>query len=262
MLGKLIKHEFRATGRMILPMFTAVLIVSVLARFAFRMLDSGLPIFLGLFLYFIVFAFFIGLIGAFIYTFVIMVVRFKRNILSDEGYLTMTLPASIHSVLWSKIIVSIVWSAATVLVVGLGAVIAAFDASWVYDILKDLGYLAELFLSIDNKAQVIGWFFAAIVYVIVYSITYCLNIYSCMAIGYGFARHKALLSGAAFIAIGIVMSWVSGSELQYLAVMNDQVPFSVGFYQNFAVMLGTQLFKGAVFYVITWLNLKYRLNLE
>ncbi len=87
-----------------------------------------------------------------------------------------------------------------------------------------------------------------------------------MAFGFGFARHKVLMSVGAFFLLGIVMSWVSGSGLQMLVVMNEQVltdvSFSTGFYQNYAVLLATQLFKGAVYYVITWLNLKYRLSLE
>ena len=41
MLGKLLKQEFRATGRIMLPVFGALLILSVLANFSIRLLDAG-----------------------------------------------------------------------------------------------------------------------------------------------------------------------------------------------------------------------------
>ncbi|MBR1843233.1 MAG: hypothetical protein IJ788_08190 [Oscillospiraceae bacterium] len=266
MLGKLLKHEFRATGRLILPMYAVVLLVSLFAHFAFRMLDRGLPVFLGLLLYLIVAAFFIGLIGAFVYTFVVMIVRFKRNVLSDEGYLTMTLPVSIHSILWAKIIVSLVWSAATVLIAALSVVIAAFEVGWVVEALKDLGYLFELFFSYDDKASVLGWMLSIALYAVVSGIVGCLNIYSCMTIGYGFARNKVLWSIVAYFIISIILGWIGGGSLQVLVSLNENVftseTFNESFYQNFTLLFGSQLLYGVIFYVLTWWNLRYRLNLE
>lgn len=266
MLAKLIKHEFKATGRLILPMYAVVLLVSLFAHFAFRMLDRNMPIFIGLALYLIVAAFFIGLIGAFVYTFVVMIVRFKRNVLGDEGYLTMTLPASIHSILWAKIIVSLVWSAGTVLIVGLSALIAAFDVGWVVEALKDLGYLFELFFSYDHKASVLGWMLSAALYAVVSGIVGCLNVYSCMSIGYGFAKNKVLWSIVAYFVIGIILGWMNGGGLQVLITLNENVftseTFNESFYQNFTLLFGFQFLQGIIFYVLTWWNLRYRLNLE
>lgn len=263
MLGKLLKHEFRATGRLILPMYAVVLLVSLFAHFAFRMLDRNMPIFIGLVLYLIVAAFFIGLIGAFVYTFVVMIVRFKRNVLSDEGYLTMTLPASIHSILWAKIIVSLVWSAATVLIAALSVVIAAFEVGWFKNALDALREIAEIFVEEALMAQLLGWGISAILLAILSGIVGCLNIYSCMSIGYGFAKNKALCSIAAFFVLGIVTGWINGGTLQIIIAVADRVTSAnPAVYQYIAIMAVSELLQGIIFYVLTWWNLRYRLNLE
>lgn len=38
-----------------------------------------------------------------------MVVRFRNNLMTDEGYLMFTLPVSVHQLLWSKLLVSMLW---------------------------------------------------------------------------------------------------------------------------------------------------------
>ena len=47
---------------------------------------------------------------------VVMIQRFYKNVLGDEGYLTLTLPVNVHEILWSKLIVSFVWFLATGLI--------------------------------------------------------------------------------------------------------------------------------------------------
>ena len=59
----------------------------------------------------------IGMIAVTVMTTVVMVLRFYRNLLRDEGYLMHTLPVSVHSLVWSKLIVSLCWFAVTFLVI-------------------------------------------------------------------------------------------------------------------------------------------------
>ena len=124
MLGKLLKHEFRATARTMLPMFGVVLVLSLLANLSFARIadtDSGaLDILFGLFIV----AFFLGLFTMGVMSLVVMIQRFYKNVLGDEGYLTLTLPVNVHEILWSKLIVSFVWFLAT----GLIAIAAVFVA--------------------------------------------------------------------------------------------------------------------------------------
>lgn len=134
MLRKLLKHEFRATGRIMLPLFGILLLVSVGANFSSRGMlnsDSSLLRTLGtiFIMLFIVVIFAVGIIS-----FVLMINRFYKNLLQDEGYVMMTLPVCVHQQIWSKLIVSTVWFAATVVVIGLSCCIMAFDIRFVGDL--------------------------------------------------------------------------------------------------------------------------------
>jgi hypothetical protein len=51
-------------------------------------------------------AFGIAIVGVSVMSVVLMVNRFRSNLLSDEGYVMFSLPVSVHELVWSKIIVS------------------------------------------------------------------------------------------------------------------------------------------------------------
>ena len=121
MLGKLLKQEFRATGRIMLPVFGALLILGVLANFSFRLLDSNLSDnrILRFFAVMVLSLFALGMFAAMFVTLWLMISRFYRNLLKDEGYLMHTLPVSVHGLVWSKLIASLVWFILTGLVIAL-----------------------------------------------------------------------------------------------------------------------------------------------
>lgn len=126
MLGKLLKHEFRATGRIMLPIYGAVIVLSLLASVSGRLMDREPGTFLYILFGLIVAAFVIGIIAALIMTAVLMIRRFYTNYLKDEGYLMHTLPVSVHALVWSKMIVSLVWFAATFVVIWLVILLTFF----------------------------------------------------------------------------------------------------------------------------------------
>lgn len=103
MLGKLIKHEFRATSR-IIPLFFLAVLAAAIPTVIFNALNyavmsvvfSSLLIFAGAALMF----------GSVIY----LVIRFYKGIYGSEGYLTMTLPTGKNHVLLSHGIVASAWT--------------------------------------------------------------------------------------------------------------------------------------------------------
>ena len=119
MLGKLLKHEFRATGRTLLPVIGAVLALCVLANISIRILNVTDSTFVTILFGLIVSFFVLSIFVAAVMTTVVMVMRFYRNLLRDEGYLMHTLPVSVHELVWSKLIASFVWFLVTGLVIWL-----------------------------------------------------------------------------------------------------------------------------------------------
>ena len=105
MLSKLIKHEFRATSRIMWPVFLGMLALTALMRFSQLLLNGGhIPWLLQLIGVLLVIGFVMGLFALAFAPLVLSAVRWRDHVLKDEGYLTLTLPVSLHQLLISKLI--------------------------------------------------------------------------------------------------------------------------------------------------------------
>ena len=112
MLRKAIKYEWRASARRMLPLYLAMLALSVVSHFAQKYLDAGSDIrIINTLSVITMILFFVGLSVISISAIVLTVQRFYRSFFSDEGYLTMTLPLSSHKLILSRLIVSVIWYA-------------------------------------------------------------------------------------------------------------------------------------------------------
>ena len=102
MLSKLLRHEFRATGRIMLPVY-ALLLVSCGGCTLFGRLLGRYPESTVLSVVQTVFATLFGVttFGMLLLTLVLMVYRFYKNLMTDEGYLMFTLPVSRSQLIWS-----------------------------------------------------------------------------------------------------------------------------------------------------------------
>ena len=115
MLSKLIKHEFRATFRLLIPLFILLFILSIVDRIVL-----SLDIFHGvleIIPILITFAFVISIATVIIATFILMIMRFYKNLTSDEGYLMFTLPVHTRQLIHSKFLVFFTWTIACILAV-------------------------------------------------------------------------------------------------------------------------------------------------
>ena len=106
MLRKLMKHEFRATGRVLLPLFGILLLAALAARFSVGFLLETDSWFLNLVGGLLTTAFGLAIFAVCLMALITMVNRFRTNLLGAEGYIMFTLPASVHQQIWSKLIVS------------------------------------------------------------------------------------------------------------------------------------------------------------
>ena len=109
MLGKLMKHEFRATGRIAVPLCGAMLALAVLAGIVIRfwgLLRDGWQ---GMTGNAIIILYGMSLFAVAVGIFIILMQHFKQNLFSDEGYLMRTLPVSVHELLLSKLFVAVIW---------------------------------------------------------------------------------------------------------------------------------------------------------
>lgn len=275
MLSKLLKHEFRATGRTMLPVYAAVVVLAVLGNLSIRVIDRSVHTLVTIFCGLIIAAFIIGIIAAGIITLVMMIKRFYTNYLKDEGYLMHTLPVSVHELVWSKMIVSVVWFAATAVVICLVILLTA--------LIQTGTSLAQFFAGFPSWAEIKAalaeagirsgdlWLFGLemLLAIIVAGLYTCLHFYAAMSLGHMFAKDKILLSIVFFVGISFVLSLATtgyGSARFYSLEASDATLETV----KEALRLGqaimgeallVELVQSAVLYVATVLGLKRGLNL-
>ena len=276
MLGKLIKHELRATARTMLPLFAVLSVLSVVAGFSMRQIEfrQDMPAFVELVLLILFMAFFIVMIATVVMAFVIMVSRFYKNLLGDEGYLMLTLPVSAHSHIWAKLIVSGLWFVVTgvlvfVLMSVLLLIVSGSDIGYILSTMPSFKEAFREFCAYSGYSGLsLAVFIAEVIVVTLVGIVYtCLQFYTAMAVGHSFSNRKILYSVLAFVAISIVMSLVESASALFMGE-NFSTNIVFGF-RNFAYSLNMVLFYGLIvglvetvpLYFITSHFLKKRINL-
>lgn len=274
MLRKLLKHEFRATGRVMLPMIIILLATSVAANLSLRYLLDNRAWFLTMLGGLLIAAFVIAIIGVCVVAFVLMIQRFYKNLLQDEGYVMLTLPVSIHQHIWSKLIVSAVWFVVTVLAVILACFITAFDISIIKEILWGLGELFQELRKVQAYYAINGTaiFIEFIVLTFLGLVATCLQFYAALAAGHSLPAHKMAWSVVWYFGLQFVFQLIGVSLIQIL----DQAGFfewgifhpsihldaMAGIHIGMLLTMAGTVLYGAIFYAITTFFLKKRLNLE
>ena len=277
MLGKLIKHEFRATGRTMLPLFVVLSVMSVVAGFSMRHLEFSLaqtPAFVEIVLILLFAAFFIVMVATVVMAFVIMISRFYKNLLGDEGYLMLTLPVNAHSHVWAKLIVSGIWFLATaalifVLMLLLALIISGSDIAGIIAEMPTFKEMFAQFLDYSgyNGLSLTVFAIEFVVIAIVGVLNTCLNFYAAMAIGHSFSNRKVLYSVLAFVGISIVFSIFESVLAMF---MGESFSNSIMLnYRNFAYSLNWLMLQGLLLavietvplYFVTTYCLKKRINL-
>ena len=264
MLTKLLKHEFRATARIMGPLYLVLLAVALGFNFSARLMDTS-NVVLNILAALVILAYVAAIIGVFIVAFILMLQRFYKNLLGDEGYIMFTLPASVHQQIWSKLIVSAVWFiAAGIAVVAASFILVAQQGFWQ----EILWGFRQIFQGLTAYYAFNGTAFLLelLGLVFVSCCVLCLAFYAAMAIGHSFANHKVLYSVLSFLGLQFVMQLLSGGLLVgtnynrvFVLPSQDAV---LAMHSAMLTLIASTAVFGAIYYVITVLFLKKRLNLE
>ncbi|NLL01033.1 MAG: hypothetical protein GX271_10275 [Clostridiales bacterium] len=261
MLGKLIKHETNATGRLFLPMYFIILVLSLLNRIltSIDIYSDTLNIVLG----FSIAAYVISIIATIVVTFVIMIIRFYKNLMSDEGYLMFTLPVKSSQLINSKLIVSLLWNIVSVLVVMVSLLIF-FGSSESMRFVNEIIDKTITMLKLNFGSKYILIIVEFMIMILISMFQQILLIYVSIAIGHLFNGHKVLGSFLSYIGINVIAQiivtlilvvWASlaGTSFAELEAIPQLVfPFSIAI---------ATIFCG-VFYFVTNYIFKRKLNLE
>lgn len=200
MLRKLMKYEFKATARKMLPFMAVLIVFAILTRFISfdgsvgRHPDNVVKDVIKILE---VTIFVCSFFAVEIVTLMVMLRRFKENVFGTEGYFTMTLPVTSHQIVWSKLIVSFVWNFSTLLLINLALIISVED--FYTDLFNAIKVFFQNFSSVRIACNVF-WFF---VYSFAITARFCLYLYTSITYGNMAKKHKTALS--VFIFVGLIV---------------------------------------------------------
>lgn len=205
MLGKLLKQDLRATARIILPVYAAVPVLGLFTGLITRLCESQNGFLIRAIGALVSFVFSLSLIAAVVTTVVLMILRFYRNLMTDEGYLMFTLPVSTTELIFSKLIVSVVWFLGTFAVDALGMLLSGMLGGFEDVVRFRFAFTFGAPYSMPTITQTqAGWLtVGVVVLVILCGLALCLMTYAAMAIGQSFKKNKGLMSVVFFFVLWI-----------------------------------------------------------
>ena len=109
MLGKLLKHEIKATSREYLLLYGAFLIITIFNKIFLEVNTGRRNTMISIFQNIFMAAYVLMCMTIFIVTIILIIRRFYKNLLGDEGYLMFTLPVKTYELILSKLIISLLW---------------------------------------------------------------------------------------------------------------------------------------------------------
>lgn len=215
MLGKLLKYEIKSTARVLIPMYIAVLLFGLINRFInpFDAVEVSNSFTIQNLLKVFTMILYVGMIiGTLVMTFIIMLQRFYKNLLGDEGYLMFTLPVKPWQHVASKLLVSMMWMILSFLTVICSILIIA-------QVKNLFGELYNAFNIVRDYAGITGLLLIIIVPLIgmIYSI---ITIYDAMAVGHLFSKHRILSSFGAYIVFYMISQVSFGLFMLVYATTN------------------------------------------
>ncbi len=207
MLGKMIKHEFKATGRLILPLFLLVIVMTpVLALLNKLASHIGRKSLAGGLLSGISMVSFVAMmIGACVAVFIYIMVRFYKTIATSEAYMTFCLPVNSHHVMLSKLIVATVWQVLTV-AIAIGSLYIMFIINGIIEPGTVFSHMERMLTSSGIEyGSLFGFLFKIGTMIFISMITSILSWYLAVCLGQIFQEKRVLMSIVMYVGIYMVM---------------------------------------------------------
>ncbi len=263
MLRKLLKYELSAMGRILLPLYGALIFMSLIMGIVVNVLDV-LPIFSGI----VVFLYVAVAVGSAVMTVIIIVQRFYKNLLGNEGYLMFTLPVSIGKHVWNKVIAAGIWMSFGLMIGILSALIIVSSTGEV-----NLLEMEPLFGIMWRKfgAMAIVYLIEVVLLIFLAAAHSILRIYTAISIGHQWGNHRVLGAILAFLGLGIaetlVVSLLGSMGVQAVLIKSTRdmvLAFGEEATGHFVVLTMAILLAAlsVIYYLVTNYLLKNRLNLE
>ncbi len=256
MLRKLIKYEFKATGRIMLPLYGALLGFSIINKIFIgtNMAEVNMDFLGGIPAIITMIGYFVTMVAVFVGTLFITVQRFYKNLFGDEGYLMNTIPVKSSQNIVNKLVVSMVW----IIISGFIAATSIFVMAY------EPGALKEAIREFKNIYPEIGLNIFGIIEFIILGVVslahQIMMLYASLSIGQLFKSKKLLGGFAGFMILSIAQQSIIGIGMTILVASDSFIYLSA----HYAILCGiiVCLIFFTILFCITNYIMKNKLNLE
>lgn len=262
MLGKLMKYEVKATARWFIPLYAALLLFALINRLllytdliAIKETINALQIARTLSMLVYIFLF----VGIMAVTLVVVIQRFYKSLLGDEGYLMFTLPVQTWKHIMSKLLIAMLWGF-------LGAIVS-FCSILLLIPLQNIRKIGMLFTMIQDYLGPFGYFLILLLGLLILAFS-VIGMYAAITLGHLFRKHKLLASFGMYVGINtlsqMVFSLVVHFSLDNIISLTAYSVFPAPARLNILILVFSITFAAltAVLYTVTNILLKRKLNLE
>ena len=278
MLGRLLKHEFKSYGFSMGIIYLAgglmVLFMKILSMLPYGdNARDGIQMLMAF--GFVMVAFLINIAVQ-----VMIVIRFYSTTVSDQAYLTWTLPAKTSTILWSKLLGGLFWRLICVIVVAALAVVFFTGSYWLWheDISQMFmngeltpgmminGLLSQLTDNISSRE--IAGFIMYFIGTFIWSVAGLLLIYMCIGIGQLFGKYRVVASIGFYFLFVIVVQVISTigvavlSSISFASGNTDEVMMGRYGFLPSIVSLVAALIANVILFIITNILFDKHLNLD
>ena len=216
MLGKLMKHEFKNSWKILLPINIGALLAGlVVGVFLYNMpILEKLPEPLIVLLTFGFIGYCFLLAAAAILSLVFIVVRYYKSLYSAEGYLTFTLPATTTEILSAKMLTGFIWELINSLCI-FGSIFFAASGSMLlayHNYALDFSNFLSEFADVMNEVFSMHSIPTVLFYVVFGLVSMALRlltIFMAISLGQLWQEHKILGSVVFYFVINTVMGIIS-----------------------------------------------------
>lgn len=273
------KYDFKALNHYLIVIHAMLLITAVLGRFLFvgRLMenpaglsDAGVvATIIGIIIYVILF------MTAVFGTMLMIAICFYKNLYSDEGYLTHTLPVTRGQLLISKTISGSIWMLLDMMMV----ILSLFILVLTRPVLDDFTACRDELLRAMGFPASTGYgkiLLAFAVLFIVSAVGNVVIIYASIAIGQLFSNHRVLGAVVVYFVINTIVSIISSiagaaysmstfihaaDESSFVMMANDGVIYQV-YARLFLFSLVLEIILAIGAYTVTHLLMQKKLNLN
>ena len=258
------KYEMKSMGRILLPLYAVL--VAAAAVFAINLkltMNKGVSSILEKFAIFTSVFFVIIVAAVFVVTIFLILQRFYRNLLGNEGYLMFSLPATTAQQIISKALTAVIWVLAGLFFGVFSGLVCVSILSSVPEFLKELKNAWDIITSDGQVVQNMILLLLTAAFGVFGSI---LKVYAAMSIGHQWNGHRLLGSILAYGGFGIVELILSGFAMKLFGEQVRRIQITAG--GGISITSGlwysiiVSLISIVVYGLLSWYFLDRKLNLE